>query len=138
MSVEIYVHGFSEGQPGGLTLEDVTRQFGSDVKPDDGLIRLQYDDRNSCELSLIEEHGTVTQLTVFRPCDHDRLYASLFELLRTGPYVAFTPGSQPIVVNESVIAAMPTEMIDSFTTMGCDPGVNATYGPVRSNSNNEA
>ena len=127
MSVEIYVLGFSDRQPGGLTLVDVTRQFGSDVKPNDGLIRLQYDDRNSCELSLTEEHGAVTQFTVIRPCDHDRLYASLFELLRAGPYVAFAPGSHPVVVNESVADAMPTETIDALG----DPVTVATVRELR-------
>ncbi len=135
MSIEIYVQGFSGGQPDGIGTREVLAAFGTALVPGPGdRYRLVYDAENDCEVAVTEEAGRAMSLCLFRPCDHPGLWQSLFALLTQGPYVLYAPGGEaPVAVRPDVSGALPEGMSDALGSpvLAEGPGDirNAVIGP---------
>ncbi len=116
VSTEIYIQGFKNGKGHGIEASRVLDAFGKQASDQKGgFFGLVYDDLNSCDFTLSEENGLVTGVCIFRPCAHADLYLSIFELLKIGPYAAFTPGSiSPVFVRPEVRADMPEDMAQAI------------------------
>ena len=97
-----------------MTPADVLRVFAADSKPDNfGFYRVPCQ-LGECELSMTIENGVATGVTILRPCAGTDLLERLLNLLRTGPYVAFAPGSKLVAVDGRAAQYMPAEMREAI------------------------
>lgn len=118
MSVEIYVHGFSQGEPAGLPVAEILDILKPTGALDEfGFYPLHYDSENNCDFTFSEDSGTAVAITVFRPCFELKLYDALFKVLASGPYVTFAPGSPPVAADSKVASELPVEMIGNLGTV---------------------
>lgn len=115
MSVEIYVQGFNRGEPAGLPLASILEMLSPTAGVgSSGRYSLEYDSLNSCEFSVDIDSGRAVSITVFRPCGDIRLYDALFAILKSGPYVAYAPGSPPFAADSGVSEQLPDGMVEGL------------------------
>ena len=116
MSIEFYIQGHRNGEEDGVALCEILNAFGkSEGEEVEGLYRLIYDAENSCEFSVTCKNGLVTAICIFRPCGHEKLYESIFDVLRSGPYVLFAPGGNaPIIVRREMAEHLPDGMAEAL------------------------
>src|SRR5688572_5879739 len=91
MSFELYMQCFDRGQPSGVHADTVKAAFthiaaGSDRDH----WRLVYDDANSCDVDVTrqtDQPDRIHALIVHRPCGDERLWDSLYDVLKSGRWV---------------------------------------------------
>ncbi|MCU7810287.1 MAG: hypothetical protein KZQ77_03495, partial [Candidatus Thiodiazotropha sp. (ex Notomyrtea botanica)] len=111
MSTELYIQGFSADGETGLPFHEVLALFSTQSEPDaNGFYSIAYDQLNSCDLSLQVADALATSVTIIRPCQHMALWAAVFELLSSAPYVAYMPGSTPVTCTPGIATHMPEGM----------------------------
>ena len=116
MGIEYYIQGYRNGEATGINLKPILDAFGKkEGDHTDGLYRLFYDEANDCNFQVTVENGIVTSICIFRPCAHQRLYRSIFDVLRAGPYVLYAPGSEaPVIAYPDISDNLPDGMIDAL------------------------
>jgi hypothetical protein len=116
LGIELYIQGYRNGAEDGGRLRNILAAFGkneSDLA--DGRYRLSYDSMNSCEFSMTLEDGFVKDICIYRPCSHEKLYESIFSILRNGPYVLFTPGGNaPLIARPEMAGHLPDGMTEAL------------------------
>ncbi|MBN2086573.1 MAG: hypothetical protein JW748_15255 [Anaerolineales bacterium] len=124
MSADIYIQCFLDGEPAGLPWQALILLFPvqtAESTPDFWQVR--YDAQNSCGLSvstLPANDTLIESLCIRRPCGDERLWRSLYTLLRMGNVVLYFPnGSPPVVADEAVTAHLPPGMLDSLGRPRC-------------------
>jgi hypothetical protein len=115
LSIELYIQGFSNGEPSGIPGEQLLGMFSiSEGSDQDGLYPLEFGSGMGCQLSIDLEDGAAVALTIFRPVTADRLWAALFELLTKAPYIAYTSEGRAAVASAAVLQELPPDMVESF------------------------
>ena len=115
MSTEIYIQGFSPDGETGLRAADVLARFPTQEEPDEyGFYRVAYDEVNTFDVSLTIADGQAIAVTILRPCDHDSLWAALYDLLKDAPYIAYMPGTRAVTCTPGIEANMPNGMADAL------------------------
>lgn len=115
MSTNLYIVGFRDGKPAGLPVVDALAAFGlSEADQKGGFYALSYDHLNLCDFSIGMQNNAITDICIFRPCEHNRLYSEVFSLLSSGPYVAFVPGGPLVVVRAEAGDHIPEDLRATF------------------------
>ena len=116
MSIEYYIEGFLHESHKGIDINRVIHCFQPTIEEaEDSFYTLNYDELNSCEMSLSIEQGEVTSICIHNPCDHERLDQDIIQLLRVGPYVLFAPdGNALIVGSEEIRKSVPADMVEEL------------------------
>ena len=116
MGIEYFIQGHRDGEAAGVPLQLILRAFDkqeSDHK--DGFYRLSYDAAHTCDFTVTVEDEVVTVICIYKPCAHERLFQSIFEVLCAGPYVLFSPGGNaPVIARPDVIDNLPDGMIGAL------------------------
>lgn len=116
VGAEYFIQGHSNGKADGIALQAILDAFDkqeSDHK--NGFYRLYYDETNVCDFTVGLENEVVTNICVHRPCGHQRLSESIFDVLRIGPYVLFAPGgNSPIIAQPHMRAHLPDGMVEAL------------------------
>lgn len=115
MSIELYLQGFSDGEPSGIPEAAVRTIFSiSSDQDEDGRFLLDFGPGMDCELIINIEAGVAVAVTIFRPVTAVQLWTSVFELMSRGNYVAYTSEGRAAVATAAVRQEMPPEMVESF------------------------
>jgi hypothetical protein len=111
---------FELGQPAGSPADAVRAAFSNvtaDSEPE--YWHLSYDATNHCDVRVSHLEGNpgqISALTVHRPCGDERLWESLYSVLRLGSWVLYFPSKKPplVVANYSHAKHFPPSMIESL------------------------
>jgi hypothetical protein len=115
LSIELYIQGFSDGEPSGIPAAQVLSAFSISEGPDDdGLYSLDFGPGMDCKLSTDLENGTAVAVTIFRPVTADQLWAAVFDLMTRANYIAYTSEGRAAVASAAVLGELPPDMVESF------------------------
>ena len=124
MSSDIHIQCFRNGEPAGLPWQALLLLFPvqtGESTPE--FWRVRYDPQNSCGISvspLPANNALMESLCIHRPCGDERLWQSLYTLLRMGNVVLyFSDGSPPVVADEAATAHLPPGMVESLGRPRC-------------------
>ncbi len=118
MSFEVFLRCLDDDYTLGLP-RDAVRVLFPVIEEQSKLNRwsVQYDSKNGCDIYVTgypSHEDMLSFLTVDRPCRDARLWESLFVILRMGRVVFYFPGGPPLVADEAVGGALPSEEVESM------------------------
>ena len=100
LGIDYFIQGHNNGKADGIVLQAILDAFDKQENDNkNGFYGLYYDEANVCDFTVGLENEVVTNICIHKPCGHQRLLESIFDILRVGPYVLFAPGG-----NSSIIA----------------------------------
>jgi len=115
LSIEIYIQGFSDGEPSGIPEAQVLDSFSISEGPDeDGLYALDFGPGMDCHLSMTLEDGAAVAVTILRPVTADQLWVAVFDLLTKANYIAYASEPRAVVASAAVLEELPPDMFESF------------------------
>jgi hypothetical protein len=115
LSIELFIQGFSDGEPSGISEAQVLGVFSVSEGPDDeGLYALDFGPGMDCQLSIDLEDGAAVAATIFRPVTADQLWVAVFDLLTRANYIAYTSEGRAAVASALVLRELPPDMVESF------------------------
>jgi hypothetical protein len=108
---------FENGQVAGVAPEAVREAFSNlaeDSEPE--YWRLWYDEANDCHVRVSRRNNQIEALTVHRPCADERLWESLYHVLRLGPWVLYFPAPKPplVMADQSHAEQLPASMREAL------------------------
>ncbi|WP_317055911.1 hypothetical protein [Roseovarius rhodophyticola] len=115
MSISIIILGYWNQKEGGMPTSEVLELFGKSPNNDlEGV--LAHDEKTYCEYSITQENNAATVISIDRPYGHHSLYELLFELLKRGPYMLFSPEGRivPVVARSDMPEHLPENVIEAF------------------------
>jgi hypothetical protein len=83
---------------------------------------LEYHSKNFCAIYVRgypSREDKLGFLTIDRPCGDMRLWESVLAVLRMGHVVLYFPGGPPLVADEAVGAAMPSDEVELMGLPRC-------------------
>lgn len=119
MSFEAFVQIYKDGEPAGVSRQQVRDAFGSFLS-DGGAFdwQLYYGEADNCDVMLkIDESDKtlVRGFTVLRPCGDLRFWDAMASILRLGNIVLFFPAScPPLVAHNRVVQHLPPDMVEAL------------------------
>ena len=120
MNLEMYLQAFEDGESTTISRSWLRNVFGSEISEvDDERWHLSYDDSEWCDIHLrfaSDDPADVKTVVIDRPCDDQRLWATLAHVLGLGNFVLYWPGSRPIIGSPGVEEHLPADMIDALGT----------------------
>src|SRR5438046_261634 len=112
---EVYLQCFEHGQPAGIPRAIVRSAFPIVSECDSDHWHVDYSEFNSCDVAVAtvdNDPESIHYLCVERPCVDPRLWDGLFELMRLGNVVFWSPDSDPLIASASAGEHMPPDMIE--------------------------
>jgi len=123
MSFDVFLNVFKDGEPFGIDRDLVRREFGDAIVEEDpeySRWRLQYGDNpiNSCDVYVSGPNvdpAAISSLLVNRPVAEERLWDSLYRIMRLGHFVLYFPGGRsPLFADEHAIRHCPAGLVEAL------------------------
>jgi hypothetical protein len=124
MGFEAFVNCFKDGELDGMPRQKVRDAFGpflTDMGAEKW--RVYYDDANWSDVMiepLAKKDDLLVGIVVDRPCADERLWDSLYQILKLGNIVIYFPSNcPPLVADPEVVKHLPPGMVKSLGEPRC-------------------
>jgi hypothetical protein len=118
MGFEIYLRCLDDDAPHGLPRAAVRALFPIiDEESQHNRWTVRYDRENTCHISVTSHPSHddfLSFISIERPCGDLRFWETILALLKMGRAVCYFPGGPPLVADQAVGAALPTEEVQSL------------------------
>lgn len=136
MGFDVFLRCLDEDHTLGLPRTEVRALFPViEEESEPNRWNIRYDSKNFCEIYVRgypSHEDRLSFLTIDRPCGETRLWESVLAILRMGRVVLYFPGGPPMVADEAVGAALPSDEVESMGPPRCVQSAQEIVGIIQS------
>ncbi len=113
MSYTIYFQAYENGGDGKINVQNIIECFEPYIiKKDEFGFRVKYDELNTSFIYINIENHFCDGFSVNRPCVDEKLYKSIFRVMKLGNFVSLAPSDDEYYIFDPLtIKHMPSNMI---------------------------